>query len=411
MLAWSPANEFERRLAQACHAGDTAACLVLLRGAELALPLPASGPPAWPTVRAGDTTWLLAFTSVEAMAAAAGGGAGPCRVATLAELAAGWPDPRWRLAVNPGLPAHVELEPGTVARLAVPDLVDLRLAYPEALPPVLQKVLTGPDVAGLLRGARRVSGYVHQLLDVADATTPDALLTALGDTARRAELTSPAGSLTVLRWVAVGPRLYPAPYGGTTEEGCAALVGWVVEEPPFAGMGLGRNPDQVVREYKVDGVGLPHGAELWELRADGTEHRQVVLDGDRSARWWSYRARWRGAEYALAPDQEGDRLTLRLRRSAPTDGFDEVAAGVHVRPVPPGECTGAVFATMVGRWRGEPVQVHGERGDQLVVEYLGGRVPTARAVGFDRVERGVWRARVPRAEVADLSEQRVPLEL
>ncbi len=181
----------------------------------------------------------------------------------------------------------------------------------------------------------------------------------------------------------------------------AALVGWVVEEPPFAGMGFGRNPDQVVREYKVDGVGLPHGAELWELRADGTEHRRVVLDGDRSARWWSYRARWRGAEYALAPDQEGDRLTLRLR--APTDGSG--------RCRPPGECTGAVFATMVGRWRGEPVQVHGERGDQLVVEYLGGRAPTARAVGFDRVERGVWRARVPRAEVADLGEQRVPLEL
>ncbi len=397
MLAWSPATEFERRLEQACRDGDPAACLVLLRAAELALPLPGSGPPAWPTVLAGGTTWLLAFTSVPAMAAATGGRQ-PCRVATLVELAAGWPDPRWRLAVNPGLPAHVELESGTVARLAVPGLAENRLAYPEALPPVLQKVLTGPDVAALLARRRRVSGYVHQLLDVSAATTPDALLEALGDTARRVELTSPAGSLTVLRWIAVGPRLYPTPYGGTDEERMAAVAGWVVEEPPFAGMGLGRNPDRVVREYKVDGVGLPHGAELWELAADGTEHRRAVLDGDRADPWCAYRARWQGTEYAAALDQVGDRLTLRLRTPA------------GVWPVPAAECTDVAQVTTVGQWRGEPVQVHGEDGDELVVEYVGGRAPVARALGLDRIERGVWRARVPTADVRNRREHRVPVD-
>jgi hypothetical protein len=173
----------------------------------------------------------------------------------------------------------------------------------------------------------------------------------------------------------------------------------VVEEPPFAGMGLGRNPDRVVREYKVDGVGLPHGAELWELAVDGTEHRRAVLDGDRPDPWCSYRARWQGTEHAATPDQEGDELTLRLRTPA------------GVRPVPAGECDDLVFVTTVGEWRGEPVQVRGERDDELLVEYVGGRAPVARALDLDRVERGIWRAWVPRTDVRDRREQRVPVDL
>ena len=395
MLAWSPASPFERLLEQACRDGDPAAGLVLLRGAQLALPLPADGPPAWATAVAGGTTWLLAYTS-EAALAAGTGGRPPFRVSTLVQLAAGWPDPRWRLAVNPGLPAHVGLESGTVARLAVPGLVETRLAYPGSRPPVLQKVLTGAGVAGLLGGARRVSGYVHQLLDVEDATTPEELLDALGETG--AGRLSPTGSLTVLRWTAVGPLLYPTPYGGTDEQRRAAVAGWVVEEAPFAGLGLGRNPDRVVREYKVDGVGLPHGAELWELAADGSEHRRAVLDGDRADPWCSYRARWQGTEYAAAPDQAGDRLELRLRTPA------------GIRAVPAAECTEIAHVTTLGEWRGEPVQVCGGRDGELLVEYVGARAPVARALGLDRVERGVWRTRVRDAEVADRREHRVPVE-
>ena len=397
VVRWSPASPFEQRLAEACRAGETAAGLALLRAAQLALPVPATGPPAWPTVPAGGTTWLLAFTSVDAMATATGG-AGPCRVVTLAELAAGWPDPRWRLAVNPGLPAHVELESGTVARLVAPGLVEERPADPAAPPPALQKVLPPAEVADLLGGSRRVSGYVHRLLDVADAGTPDALLDALGDSGRRAELVSPTGSLTVLRWLAVGPRLYPVPYGGTDEERMAAVAGWVVEEPPFAGLGFGRNPDRTVREYRVDGVRLPHGAQLWEVAADGSERRRSVLDGDRATAWSAYRARWQGTEYAAVPDQEGNRLTLRLR--TPTG----------IRPVPAAGCTDIAHVTTVGEWRGAPVQVHGERGDELLVEYVGGRAPVARALGLERVERGVWRGRVRRAEVGDRREHRVPVD-
>ncbi|MGP4101343.1 hypothetical protein [Nonomuraea sp. KM90] len=78
----------------------------------------------------------------------------------------------------------------------------------------------------------------------------------------------------------MGLDLYRTPYGGTDEEGRAAVAGWVVEEPPFVGMGLVPSVDNVIREYKVYGVGLPHGSEIWELTVEGTEHRKAIYHGD-----------------------------------------------------------------------------------------------------------------------------------
>lgn len=283
---WRPASAFEQRLGEAFLADDMLTCLVLLRGAEYALPITAAAaagdePPAWTTVRDGELTWLLAYTSVEAMQAATQDRFRHCRVSTLVELAAGWPDQRWGLAVNAGLSVHLELESGTVARLAVPGLAENKVAYPDALPPVMQKLLTPRDIADYLTGPKlRVSGYVHQLLDVAHIATPSVLVEALGESDRQHELITNEGSVNMLRWTAIGSQLYRTPYGGTDEETMAAVSGWVIEEPPFVGLGLARNVDQVIREYKVDGVALPYGTEIWELGADGQEHRRAILDAD-----------------------------------------------------------------------------------------------------------------------------------
>ena len=162
------------------------------------------------------------------------------------------------------------------------------------------------------------------------------------------------------------------------------MGGWVVEEPPFSGLGLGRNVDRVVREYKVDGVGLPHGARAVGDRAPtapstggpcstATGPPVVVLPGPLAR----HRAR-------VALDAEGDRLTCgcgggrRRRRRRPAGGAG-AGRGVHR----------VGLATTVGEWRGQPCQVQDERGDELLVEYTGGRVADRRALGFDRVERGV----------------------
>ncbi|SDF97609.1 SseB family protein [Klenkia brasiliensis] len=275
---------FGAALEAAAEAGDTAACLALLRTAELALPLSpgaAAGtePPAWPTAVADGRTWLLAYTSVDRMGELTGGQVRHCRAVTFTELAAGWPDTRWGLAVDPGAAHPFLLESGTVARLAAPTLVEDALAEPDRLPPVVQQVLSPAEVAGRLAdGDGRVSGYVQHARDTAHVGAPTALLDAVGRAHEADELLSGTGSVTVLRWAVVGRELYRTPLGGTDDERCAAVAGWVVEEPPFTGTGFA-SPDSLVREYRVQGLLLPHGAQLLELEPDGTERRRALWDG------------------------------------------------------------------------------------------------------------------------------------
>lgn len=278
-----PVTPFEERLWAAHRDGQTARCLSLLRDADLALPITAAAAagteaPAWATAADTERTWLLAFTSVAAMRTATGGVATHWRVTSLPELAAGWPDPRWGLAINPGLAASFLLESGTVARLAVPTLAQDLLIAPESGVPAVQKLLSPADVYALLTGGGepRISGYCHHALDVSHIATPAVLAEALG----RPDMLTESGSLNILRWRPVGLGLYRTPYGGTDEERRDAVAGWVVEEPPFVGLGLVPNVDQVIREYKVYGVGLPHGAEIWELTVDGQERRRALYHGD-----------------------------------------------------------------------------------------------------------------------------------
>ncbi|GAA2299918.1 hypothetical protein GCM10010149_56120 [Nonomuraea roseoviolacea subsp. roseoviolacea] len=277
-----PATPFEERLLAAREDGQEALCLSLLRDADLALPITAAAADgtataAWATAADSERTWLLAYTSVEAMRLATGGVATHCRISSLPELAAGWPDPRWGLAVNPGLPTAFLLEPGTVARLAVPTLTQDLLLDPGAGVPVVQKLLSPADAHDLLTGGEpRVSGYCHHALDVSHIATPALLAEALGQPGMVTE----DGSLIILRWRPVGLNLYRTPYGGIDDESMSAVAGWVVEEPPFIGMGLVPSPDHLIREYKVYGVGLPHGAEIWELTLEGTERRRAMYHGD-----------------------------------------------------------------------------------------------------------------------------------
>ncbi|MCG5218939.1 hypothetical protein [Streptosporangium sp. KLBMP 9127] len=124
----------------------------------------------------------------------------------------------------------------------------------------------------------------------------------------------------------------------------------------------------------------------------------------------AYRARWRGTDYPANPDPRHDGLWIRLCRAEPAEGFAEVAAGRYVRPVPAAECEAIFHVTTVCEWRGAPCRVHEERAGELLVEYTGGLLPVARALGMERVERGVHRRWVAREEVRDLREHAVPLE-
>ena len=281
---------FTAALDAAARAGDTARCLALLRSGDLALPItPAAAagdePAAWATAQAQGVTWVLAYSSVERMQQCTRGEATHARVAPFLELAAGWPDTRFGLAVDAGAEHPFFLESGTVARLAAPTLAEDRAADPDALPAVVQQLLRPADVPVLLAASQaRVSGYVHHASDVAHLGAPTALVDAVGRAAEEDELLSDTGSVTVLRWAVVGPELVRTPLGGVDEERRDAVAGWVVEEEPFTGTGWAQ-PDSLVREYRVQGLLLPHGAELWELHPSGAQQARAVWDGVREV--WS----------------------------------------------------------------------------------------------------------------------------
>ncbi|WP_246149381.1 SseB family protein [Nonomuraea turkmeniaca] len=277
------ASPFEEHLMRAHQRGDLSHCLRLLRDADLACPISdaaATGeePVAWPTVTDAEHTWLIGYTSAEAMRTATRDAVRHYRIVSMVELAAGWPDLRWGLAINPGLDLSFLLESGTVARLAVPTLEQDIAAEPAAGTPIVQKLLRPRDIQALLDSREpRVSGYCHHAMDVEHIATPVVLARAL----LQEEALTSGGAVNILRWPAIGPSLYRTPYGGVDEEGMAAVAGWVIEEPPFVGMGLAPNVDETIREYKIDGLGLPYGAEIVELGADGRERVRARYDGDR----------------------------------------------------------------------------------------------------------------------------------
>jgi hypothetical protein len=115
-----------------------------------------------------------------------------------------------------------------------------------------------------------------------------------------------------------------------------------------------------------------------------------------------YVARWRGAEYEASPEAADGGLLLRLYRTDPAEGFDEVAPDRYRRVVPIGEVERLMYSTAVCTWRGEPFRVLTADGDQLRVEYVGGQAPVAQQLGLERIDRGLYVGWVPLAEVRGL---------
>ncbi|MFC9977545.1 SseB family protein [Spirillospora sp. NPDC127200] len=105
-------DELEPRLADAKQRGDHTTYFELLLTAELVLPAVADA--AMPTITIGSGTYITVFTSPQALARVRPGASVPT---TFARLRAGWPDPSWQLAVNPGLPSEVHLDMAAVTRL------------------------------------------------------------------------------------------------------------------------------------------------------------------------------------------------------------------------------------------------------------------------------------------------------
>ncbi|WP_348651301.1 SseB family protein [Micromonospora sp. WMMD1128] len=122
MTGWEPATEAEVAMRDALHAQDQQQYFRVLAHVDLVLPVAGGSTAGWGTWTSGGRTHVLAFTSVAALRASLGENAGATRRVPYVDLAAGWPDPEWWLAVNPGLPIEGYLPAWYVAQLSRGDV-------------------------------------------------------------------------------------------------------------------------------------------------------------------------------------------------------------------------------------------------------------------------------------------------
>ncbi|MEU3452474.1 SseB family protein [Micromonospora sp. NPDC006766] len=127
MTGWEPATEAEVAMRDALRAQDQQLYFRVLTRVDLLLPVAAESPAGrapvgWGTWTTGGRTHILAFSSVTALRACLGDHAGPTRRVPYADLAAGWPNQEWWLAVNPGLPIEGYLPAWFVAQLSRGDV-------------------------------------------------------------------------------------------------------------------------------------------------------------------------------------------------------------------------------------------------------------------------------------------------
>jgi hypothetical protein len=243
----------------------------------------------------------VVFTSAQRLAERHPAGT-PTRGVKFFELIRDWPDPSWSFAVNPGTPVGATLPGPQIVALAswaaeaglggepveqpLPGAEARRVAPGSAAVPVMQKTVPPAHVDYLLdRGYDRVAGFVHRASEVEHLRTPGALFAALGLVHAGSPYEADAKEAHVLRWPAYRPNLYRIPYGGPSEQAMRAMDGWVIERSPFRGNGFapGESTD-VIAEFKVDSVRLPHGAQLWRMDADGRETLVAIFDAD-APRW------------------------------------------------------------------------------------------------------------------------------
>ncbi|MFG1867518.1 SseB family protein [Micromonospora arborensis] len=127
MTEWEPATEAEVAMRDALRANDQELYFRLLSRSDLLLPVsapaqPGQTPAGWGTWTTGGRTHVLAFTSAAALRACLGEHPGSNRRIPFADLAVGWPNQEWWLAVNPGLPVEGYLPAWFVAQLSRGDV-------------------------------------------------------------------------------------------------------------------------------------------------------------------------------------------------------------------------------------------------------------------------------------------------
>ncbi|MER7418772.1 SseB family protein [Micromonospora peucetia] len=127
MTEWEPATDAEAAMRDALRANDQQLYFRVLARTELLLPISAealagTASVGWGTWSTGGRTHVLAFTSSSAVRACLGENGSAVRRTAYTDLADGWPNHEWWLAVNPGLPIEGYLPAWFVAQLSRGDV-------------------------------------------------------------------------------------------------------------------------------------------------------------------------------------------------------------------------------------------------------------------------------------------------
>lgn len=295
-----PANSVEEQLYEAAEAGNTDSFLSTLLLATVLIPK-ATGTDngAWRPQPIDGEPHLVCYTSTQHF---------DQQLETVSvrfiKLISEWPDPNWSFAVNPGTPVGATLPGGQLLALAnwaaevglggdddereqstsqVNGTSVAGRSSPEVT--VLQKAVAPSQVGYYLdRGYDRVTGFVHRAHEVGHLKDAREMHKALGLDWEGSPFTDDDKEIYLLRWSAYRPNLYRIPYGGQNEAAMKAMEGWVIERAPFRGNGFAPGGSkEIMAEFKVDSVRLPHGSRLLRLR-EGVEEIVAVFDAD-LVRW------------------------------------------------------------------------------------------------------------------------------
>jgi hypothetical protein len=306
-LEFKPANPTEASLLNAADDGNTDSYLSTLLLAKVLVPGRGgpdrllAEPSTWRTEEIDNVPYLSVFTSRERLVDHVGADVEAAWV-KFAKLIRIWPDEALSFAVNPGTPVGATLPGSQIVALAswatevglhdehadaAPE-EEAAAAYRSDAPPPperpvpMQKTIPTTQLAYYLeRGYDRVSGFVHRANEVAYLRTPERLYTGLGLNYSGSPFKPDDDEVYALRWTAYRGNLYRIPYGGPNEAAMRAMRGWVIERNPFRGNGFAPSEGRdVIAEFKVDSVRVPHGAELWRIDRDGHEQLIALFDAD-----------------------------------------------------------------------------------------------------------------------------------
>ncbi len=369
--SFTPANEVEANLLAAASSAKTDNFLSTLLLAKVLIPIPTGesaeirpDDPAFPWRRevVDGQAYLVIFTSPERMTEFMGNDV-VAVTAKFVQLIRFWPDANWAFAVNPGTPVGATLPGAQIKALAVwaadvgltadDDLVEVEEPEPPTPPPststiIMQKPIAPSQVDYYLdRGYDRASGFVHRATEVVGLHTPEQMYSTLGLSYTGTPFQRDATDVYVLRWAAHRGDLYRIPYGGQHEAGMRAMQGWMIERAPFRGNGFApAERGEVIAEFKVDSIRLPHGAQMWRLNSTGDRKLVAVLDADECT--------WRAAiDVGITADWDPTLPPVRQAAvAASPSAYASVPGARPAQPVAP--IVDPSDDPLDPRWRGKP---------------------------------------------------------